>query len=144
MIGQSIQHGYDQFISKVASHREQPIEAIDEVARGRVWIATDAQDRGLIDQLGNLDDAIAAAAGLAGLEQGRYEVIYLEKRLEFAERLALELAQSFVPLVDALGFDSPFSVELQRLVDVVVEPFKILDRLNDPRDLYAYCFCDAR
>ena len=144
IIGQSIQHGYDQFISKVAGYRDQSIEAIDEVARGRVWIATDAQDHGLIDNLGNLGDAIASAAELAGLEDDQYEIIYLEKRLELTERLALELAQSFAPLVDALVFESVFPMKLQQLIDVLVEPFKMLDRLNDPRDIYAYCFCDAR
>jgi protease-4 len=143
IIGQSIQHGYDQFISKVAGYRDQSIEAIDEIARGRVWIATDAQDHGLVDNLGNLGDAIASAAELAGLEDDQYEIIYLEKRLEFTERLALELVQSFAPLVGTLGFDSVFPMKLQQLVDVLFEPFKMLDRLNDPRDIYAYCFCDA-
>ena len=144
IIGQSIQHGYDEFISKIAHHRDQSVEAIDEVARGRVWIATDAQDHGLIDYLGNLGDAIASAAELAGLESGQYEVIYLEKRLEFTERIALQLALSFAPLIDALGHEATFPFELQQLVGVLVEPFKMLDRLNDPREIYAYCFCDVR
>ena len=144
IIGQSIQHGYDQFVSKVARHRDKSVEAIDEVARGRVWIATDAQDHGLIDHLGNLGDAIASAAELAGLENDQYEVIYLEKRLEFTERIALQLAISFSPLIDVLGLDVTFPFEFQQLVGALVEPFKMLDRLNDPRDIYAYCFCDVR
>jgi len=144
IIGQSIQHGYDQFVSKVARHRDKSLEAIDEVARGRVWIATDAQDHGLIDHLGNLGDAIASAAELAGLEDDQYEVIYLEKRLEFTERIALQLAISFAPLIDVLGLDVTFPFEFQQLVGALVEPFKMLDRLNDPQDIYAYCFCDVR
>ena len=144
IIGQSIQHGYDQFVSKVARHRDKSLEAIDEVARGRVWIATDAQDHGLIDHLGNLGDAIASAAELAGLEDDQYEVIYLEKRLEFTERIALQLAISFSPLIDVLGLDVSFPFEFQQLVGALVEPFKMLDRLNDPQDIYAYCFCDVR
>ncbi len=144
IVGQSIQHGYDQFIDKVASHRGQSVEEIDEVARGRVWIATDARDRGLIDNLGNLRDAIASAAGLAGLTEGDYRIDYLEKELEFSERLALELAQIFAPLVRALGVEQVVPLELQWLVDVAVEPLRLLERLNDPRGLYAYCFCEAR
>ncbi len=144
IVGQSIQHGYDQFIDKVASHRGQSVEEIDEVARGRVWIATDARDRGLIDNLGNLRDAIASAAGLAGLTEGDYRIDYLEKELEFSERLALELAQIFAPLVRALGVGQVVPLELQWLVDVAVEPLRLLERLNDPRGLYAYCFCEAR
>ncbi len=144
IIGQSIQYGYDQFVDKVASHRDQSVEEIDGVARGRVWIATDARDRGLIDNLGNLSDAIASAAGLAGLEEDGYRIEYLEKELDFSERLALELAQVFAPLVRALGVEPVVPLELQWLVDVAVEPFRLLERLNDPRDLYAYCFCEAR
>ena len=144
IIGQSIQYGYDQFVGKVASHRDQSVEEIDGVARGRVWIATDARDRGLIDNLGNLSDAIASAAGLAGLEEDGYRIEYLEKELGFSERLALELAQVFAPLVRALAVEPVVPLELQWLVDVAVEPFRLLERLNDPRDLYAYCFCEAR
>lgn len=144
IIGQSIQYGYDQFVGKVASHRDQSVEEIDGVARGRVWIATDARDRGLIDNLGNLSDAIASAAGLAGLEEDGYRIEYLEKELDFSERIALELAQVFAPLVRALGVEPVVPLELQWLVDVAVEPFRLLERLNDPRDLYAYCFCEAR
>ena len=144
IIGQSIQYGYDQFVGKVASHRDQSVEEIDGVARGRVWIATDARDRGLIDNLGNLSDAIASAAGLAGLEEDGYRIEYLEKELDFSERIALELAQVFAPLVRALGVEPAVPLELQWLVDVAVEPFRLLERLNDPRDLYAYCFCEAR
>ena len=144
IIGQSIQHGYAQFIEKVASHRDQSVEDIDGVARGRVWIATDARDHGLIDKLGNLDDAIASAAELAGLEEDGYRIEYLEKELEFAERLTLELARVFAPVVQALGVGPAVPLELQRLVDVAVGPWKLLERLNDPRDQYAYCFCEAR
>jgi protease IV len=144
MIGQSIQHGYDQFISKVAAYRGRPVDEIDAVARGRVWIATDAQSHGLIDNLGTLDDAIASAAQLAGLEDNDYEVVYIEKRLDFAERIALELAAVAAPLTQALGFGSVLPGEIQRIVDIVAEPFRFLEKLNDPRDLYAFCFCDAR
>ncbi len=144
IIGQSIQNGYDQFIGKVASHRDQSVEDIDGVARGRVWIATDARDRGLIDKLGNLDDAIASAAELAALEEDGYGIDYLEKELEFTERLALELAKIFAPLIQALEIAPAVPLELQRLVDIAVEPLRLLEQLNDPRDLYAYCFCEAR
>ena len=144
IIGQSIQNGYDQFIGKVASHRDQSVEDIDGVARGRVWIATDARDRGLIDNLGNLDDAIASAAELAALEEDGYRIDYLEKELEFTERLALELAKIFAPLIQALEIAPAVPLELQRLVDIAVEPLRLLEQLNDPRDLYAYCFCEAR
>jgi len=143
LIAQAIQHGYDQFIGKIADHRGQSVETIDQVARGRVWIATEAQDHGLIDNLGNLDDAIMSAAEIAGLETDDYEIVYLEKQLDFTERLALELAQTFAPVVRAFGVGTAVPLELQRLLEIVLEPWRSLERLNDPRNLYAFCLCDA-
>ena len=64
-----IEHGYDQFLTLVARGRSMSIEAVDEVAQGRVWLGTQALELGLVDSLGNLESAIAQAAELAGLEQ---------------------------------------------------------------------------
>ena len=59
---------YDSFITEVASSRKLPKEAVDAVARGRVWSGEDAKARGLVDQLGGLMDAIARAKEKAGVE----------------------------------------------------------------------------
>ncbi|MGI9258556.1 MAG: S49 family peptidase, partial [Gammaproteobacteria bacterium] len=139
-----IQFGYDQFISKVANHRDSTVDEIDAVARGRVWIAADAQNRGLVDRLGNLDDAVSSAADLAGLEEDSYELLYLERELEFAERVALELATLLAPFTRGLGIEWGVPDEFRRVLDAVSQPLQLLDRLNDPRDIYAYCFCDIR
>jgi ClpP class serine protease len=57
-----INHGYAQFIGKVAEARGRTPEEINQVARGRVWSGAQAKERGLIDRLGLLPDAIAEAA----------------------------------------------------------------------------------
>ena len=144
LIAQSVQFSYNQFIGKVAEHREQPVSAIDAVARGRVWIAGDALDHDLVDRIGGLDDAIASAAELAGLAEGEYAVRYVEKELGFAEQLALQLFGYTEPVLSALRIGPAFSPAFQRLIDVASEPLKWADRLNDPKNIYAYCFCDAR
>ncbi|HEY5623980.1 MAG TPA: signal peptide peptidase SppA [Gammaproteobacteria bacterium] len=144
LIGQAIRYGYDQFIEKVADHRDRSVQQIDAVARGRVWVASDAQERGLVDRLGNLDDAIASAADLAGLAEDEYEVFYLEKELGLAERIALELARVIGPVANAVDSGVGIPQELQSLVGAVAEPLRVLERFNDPRDIYAYCFCDFR
>ena len=69
---QVINHGYDEFLSHVAGGRDMSVEAVDEVAQGRIWSGVDALNYGLVDQLGDLDDAIVAAAEAAGLEEGSY------------------------------------------------------------------------
>ena len=144
LIEQSIEYGYEEFITKVASHRERAVEAIDAVARGRVWIGEDARERDLVDRIGDLDDAIASAAGLAGLAEDEYEVRYVERELELAEQIALEFVQSAAPLLGSLQFGPALSPGFQRLLAIAAEPLKWVDSLNDPKNLYAYCFCDAR
>jgi protease IV len=64
---------YDTFITEAADCRKMKKEAVDAVARGRVWSGEDARARGLVDQLGGLADAIASAKGRAGLG-ANYEV----------------------------------------------------------------------
>jgi len=139
-----IQHTYDEFIGQVAEFRDKDLDEVDSVARGRVWIATDAQAHGLVDELGDLDDAIASAAELAGLEEDDYRVEYVERELSVAEMLALELAQVFAPLVRVMDEGPSVPAALQTLLNLAAEPFRLFDVLNDPRDLYLYCFCDIR
>ena len=141
---QTTQHTYDRFIAQVADYRDKEIGEVDEVARGRVWIASDAHDHGLVDELGGLDDAVASAAELAGLLEGEYRIEYFEKELSIAESIALEFAHVFGPISRAVGIAPRLPRAFQQLLDVAAEPFRFLDQLNDPRDLYVYCFCDTR
>ena len=141
----TVRHGYELFIRKVAEARNRSVDDIDRVAQGRVWVGTDAQEIGLIDKLGQLEDAILSAAQLAGLEADKYEVEYLEMELGLAEQLVLRLTQTMGPMLSVFGtMPSFFSQSLDGFVNIVTEPAKLLERLNDPRDLYAYCFCDIR
>ena len=114
------------------------------IARGRVWIASDAQEFGLVDELGNLDDAIASAAGLADLSEGEYRVQYFTREMSLAEQIALELIQVAAPLIRVLNIGPRFPESFQTLLEIAAEPFRFVDRLNDPRDIYVYCFCDVR
>jgi protease-4 len=75
---------YERFISLVAQGRGKDEKYIRSIAGGRVWIATAAQERGLVDELGNMEDAIAAAAGLAGLEDFRINYVVQEVSPGFA------------------------------------------------------------
>ncbi len=60
-----MQATYDRFLDRVAAGREMTREAVHEVAQGRVWTGAQARERGLVDELGGLDDALAAAQALA-------------------------------------------------------------------------------
>ncbi len=82
-VGQVIQSvidkGYRDFIGKVADARGQSVGAIDQVARGRVWSGAQAKERGLVDELGNLQSAISDVASRVKLGEGEYAVTYVEK-----------------------------------------------------------------
>src|SRR5690606_13939032 len=143
VLGETVVETYEQFIGKVSMYRGQSVEAVDQVARGRVWTGDVALEHGLVDALGDLDDAIASAAELAGLEEGRFGVQYLEPELGLAERLALGAVRAGAPLIRGLGIE-PWPREIDRLLRSAREPLELVSRLNDPRHLYAYCFCDLR
>ena len=66
---------YNRFINVVAASREREPGYIRSIAGGRVWIGSKAQELGLVDELGSLEDAIAAAAEAAGIED--YDVNYV-------------------------------------------------------------------
>ncbi|PQJ22847.1 signal peptide peptidase SppA [Tenacibaculum sp. SG-28] len=62
---------YDTFLTRVSNGRKLTKEAVDAVAQGRVWTGKEAVNIGLVDALGNLDDAIIAAANLADVSAYR-------------------------------------------------------------------------
>jgi protease-4 len=64
-----IGRGYELFRKRVADGRKQSVEAVEEIAQGRVWLATDAINIKLVDELGGLDKAVTKAAQLAKLSE---------------------------------------------------------------------------
>ena len=136
-----VNKGYDDFISKVALHRGIDKPDVDTIAQGQVWTGNEAFEHGLIDEIGNMDAAIASAAELAELEQGQYGMKYFEEELSPGEQLALDLMGG----VKWLGF-SPDSFaakrpSVERVAKLLEDAISPLLRLNDPKGVYAHCFC---
>src|SRR5688572_6933373 len=90
LIQSVIDHGYAQFIDKVAAARGSAPEKIDGIARGRVWSGAQAKERGLVDVLGGLREAQAEAAKLAKLEPDKFDVEYVEKALSPFDQFFLD------------------------------------------------------
>ena len=137
-----VEKGYDDFISKVSEHRRLEKVEVDRIGQGQVWTGSDALAFGLIDGIGNLDDAIAAAAELADLEAGSYGQIIIEKELTPGEQLAVD----FFTTVKWLGIDPNTFIpkpaaSMQRLVDIVAALSPLM-RFNDPKGVYSHCFCE--
>ena len=141
MVEQSIGQTYQAFITRVAEHRDKTPEEIDAIARGRIWSGQDAQELGLVDKLGDLDAAIQSAAELAGLEDGKYRIDYVEQELEFAERLALQFAHVWTPVTRLFMPELPIPDSVERVLRQLAEPAQALEAFNDPRGIYSYCFC---
>lgn len=69
MLQASVNRGYNLFRQRVADGRHLTIESVEKIAQGRVWLATDALNIKLVDQLGGIDDAVKKAAQLAKLKE---------------------------------------------------------------------------
>lgn len=140
-----IEQGYRQFIGKIAQARGSTTEAIDKIARGRVWSGAQAEEFGLVDELGGLSDAIAEAARRADLEAGAYRVAYVEKPLSPFEQFVADVsgnamlrgavAQLGVP---ALALDSAAGREFGRGLRLLQSP----PTGGKPFKLVAHCFCE--
>jgi protease-4 len=137
-VQQMIDHGYQDFITRVAEARGMTPEEVDAIAQGRVWSGEDGLDIGLVDKLGGLDEAIAAAADKAGLEDG-YRVDFVEKELELKDRIVRDLlaraAATFGPGAVPVTVEPP----LARVVRSLQAKAQTLLELNDPYGMYALC-----
>jgi protease-4 len=97
----SIEHAYRGFVDKVAKARKRRPEEIESLAQGRVWIGADAKAAGIVDELGNVDDAIAEAAKLAGLDDD-YDVRWMEQELDWSDELVKHLRGGVARVIESL------------------------------------------
>ncbi len=74
MMQTMVERGYDLFTSRCAEGRHVSQDYIKSVGEGRVWLGAKAKEIGLVDEMGNIDNAIAKAVELAGLEN--YQLCY--------------------------------------------------------------------
>ena len=143
-VGRAIQlvidQGYREFIGKAATARGTTPEAIDEVARGRVWSGEDAFAVGLVDGLGDLGDAIAAAARLAELGDD-YRVRWIEKKRDWKQELLANLLETTAELRAEEAADRPSPTEAA--LRAALHQLETVTELNDPRGVYAWFPCDG-
>ncbi len=124
------EHTYRRFVDIVADGRKMSPEKVEEVAQGRAWTGTQAQANGLVDQLGNLEQALAAAARLAKLDS--YDTRYIEEPASWSSQLLARLSLSPDTLLGK-------ALSGAHLLYLPPEPLTLLGRLQDPRSQYAIC-----
>lgn len=139
-----INRGYDEFITRVAEHRELDKADVDTVAQGIVWTGTDALERDLIDEIGDIDDAVKAAAELAELEEDSYGRKLFEKELSPTERIAMQ----FLSVVRWTGISTQSVTSEERAVRKLThwlgQELLPVMQFNDPKGLYFECFCEVQ
>ena len=141
-----IDKGYRDFTGRVAQARHQDVQAIDAIARGRVWTGAQAKERGLVDQFGGLQDALADAASRAKLgKPDAWQVRYLERPATPFERFFSHLAETrmgalalrdsgLAPML--LAHALPRTQGDLRFLDAALKP-----RPGKPVTALAHCFC---
>jgi protease-4 len=136
----TVDHAYEEFLARVAKGRGKTREAIDAIAQGRVWAGGDARQQGLVDRLGNYDDAVTEAATRAGLKAG-YGVRRIEPELSWAQQLLFQLRSTGDSMLERIGLARSGAAQLvQRLKPLDLELARWA-RLSSPNSIYAYCFC---
>lgn len=139
-----IDKGYREFTGKVAAARGSTPEQIDVHARGRVWTGAQAKERGLVDELGGLEAALAEAARRVNLEEGKYGVTYVERPLSPVEQLIVNMGGSArgQMVLRMLSPTMPMMLDRQTL-QRIERGLAWLDREGrTPFQAVAHCFCD--
>ncbi|MGJ3231421.1 MAG: signal peptide peptidase SppA [Oceanicaulis sp.] len=136
MLQSGIEHGYQQFISLVAEARGMTLEEVDAVAQGRIWTGAQALERGLVDELGDFDDAVRIAAEMAELED--YKLVVIKEETdpleEFLEMLGADAAAAIAG-PDGL-FGSGLFADAARST---AGELQAINMMNDPNGIYATC-----
>lgn len=134
-----IDKGYRDFVGGVAKARGKSFDAIDAIAQGRVWTGKQALDRGLVDRLGGLGDAVAEAARLAKLGRN-YPVRYAQAPMGALESLLVGFSQNAsVELLRSWGLRlPPWFAQVQALAP---ELSLLRDAKAGTPNVYAYCLC---
>ena len=142
VIQMSVEEAYGRFLNVVAQARGMTPEEVDAIAQGRVWIASQALELGLIDKLGDKQDAIDAAAALAKLEN--YDVKTITQDLSPQEKMLQDIfGSASVKSMLGLQTQAPSVLATQANLNSVIQQLssevESLKDYNDPQGVYARC-----
>ncbi|WP_310385551.1 signal peptide peptidase SppA [Roseateles sp.] len=137
-------HIYAEFTGKAAAARKKTVAELDAVAQGRVWTGAQALERGLVDRLGSLDDAIKSAAAKAKLGTDA-RVSYVEGEMGRWERLLSSLEEVLAPSIAAalraeLGLSLPPALQEARAELAFVAE---VSNSRKPFGAVVHCLCTA-
>lgn len=137
MMQLNVENGYRNFITLVAESRHKTPEEIDKIGQGHVWIGSDAVQNGLVDRLGDFDDAVSKAAELAQLKQ--YQLNWYLDEPGLLELLLTQTSASVYAFMPNL-IQSWLPAPVTQVVDRLKMDAGLGFSWNDPQNRYAFCF----
>ncbi|EBC2881655.1 signal peptide peptidase SppA [Salmonella enterica] len=140
MMQLSIEYGYKRFITLVADARKRTPEQIDKIAQGHVWIGEDAKANGLVDSLGDFDDAVAKAAELAKLKQ--WHLDYYQDEPTVLDMVMDSMTGSVRAMLPE-AIQAMLPAPLVSAANTVKAEGDKLAAFNDPQNRYAFCLTCA-
>ncbi|ALI97891.1 signal peptide peptidase SppA [Rufibacter tibetensis] len=119
-IQREVERIYDDFTTKAAQSRNMPVADLRKIASGRVWSGIEAKQRGLVDVLGGMDQAVAIAARKAKLKEGEYRLRTLPAQKSFMENLFsdAETQMKTYTLREELGDMLPYYQQYKRVMQM--------------------------
>ncbi|EAW4417489.1 signal peptide peptidase SppA [Salmonella enterica] len=140
MMQLSIEYGYKRFITLVADARKRTPEQIDKIAQGHVWTGEDAKANGLVDSLGDFDDAVSKAAELAKLKQWHLDYYQDEPTvLDMVMDSMTGSVRAMLPETIQAMLPAP----LVSAANTLKAEGDKLAAFNDPQNRYAFCLTCA-
>lgn len=120
IIQQGVNDTYEDFTKRVADGRKLPIDSVKAIAQGRVWTGEQAQKKGLVDVIGNLEDAINLAAKKAKLQNGDYFIQDYPKQISAWQRVLNEISgeKTQLALKKELGMLYPYYKDFKSIISL--------------------------
>ena len=136
MMQLNIENGYKNFLDLVAKSRKMTPQQVDQIAQGHVWLGSDAKVNGLVDQLGDFDDAVKKAAELAKLQQ--WQLDWFVDTPSLSDMVLSQFGVSIHAMLPA-AIQSMLPAPLASVANAVKEQPGLFNNLNDPQNRYAIC-----
>lgn len=136
MMQLNIENGYKNFLDLVAKSRKMTPQQVDQIAQGHVWLGSDAKANGLVDQLGDFDDAVKKAAELAKLQQ--WQLDWFVDTPSLSDMVLSQFGVSIHAMLPA-AIQAMLPAPVASVANAVKEQPGLFNNLNDPQNRYAIC-----
>lgn len=137
IVEQRVEDANRQFVELVARGRDLPVTAVEAIAAGRVWSGRTALELGLVDDLGDLDTAVAAAADLAGVE--RWTLDYFDDPPTSRELILERLLGGYAGRALSAQVSGTRLERIRRIGRLADEQLLAVERLLEGEGLQAVC-----